>query len=389
MVYNFTTSTMESLKTVLKLVALSVVLSSFAEPNTVSALKECYFPAIFNFGDSNSDTGGLNSAFPGFLSPPYGETYFREPAGRFSDGRLVIDFIAESFKLPYLNAYLDSLRSAGLINGLNFATAASTIRLPSRIIPGGGFSPFFLDVQVNQFARLKASFHKNTGNHTGEQFKNALYTFDIGQNDLGEGFFANKSWQDVNSSVPDIIDHFSTNFKKLHKISGGKSFWIHNTGPLGCLPYIQANFPAAEKDEAGCAKPFNDVAKHFNHVLKQAVSKLRSDLPSASITYVDLYSVKYALFADPRRHGFELPLVACCGYGGKYNYSDSVGCGETITVNGSRVTVGSCGRDRVRVNWDGIHYTEAANKFMFDQISTGAFSDPPVALKSSCYKSLN
>ena len=84
--------------------------------------------------------------------------------------------------------------------------------------------------------------------------------------------------------------------------------------------------------------------------------------------------------------GFELPLVACCGYGGKYNYSSSVRCGGTITVNGSQIFVGSCERPSVRVNWDGIHYTEAANAFVFDKISTGAFSDPLVPLNKACLK---
>lgn len=53
---------------------------------------ECNFPAIFNFGDSNSDTGGMAAAF---VQPPtpYGETYFNRPTGRSSDGRLIIDFI--------------------------------------------------------------------------------------------------------------------------------------------------------------------------------------------------------------------------------------------------------------------------------------------------------
>lgn len=53
----------------------------------------CEFPAIFNFGDSNSDTGGLTAAFPSAVSKPYGDTYFHEPVGRYSDGRVIIDFI--------------------------------------------------------------------------------------------------------------------------------------------------------------------------------------------------------------------------------------------------------------------------------------------------------
>lgn len=53
--------------------------------NTVSifAAKDCDFPAIFNFGASNADTGGYAAAFPP-LPLPYGETYFHRSTGRFS-----------------------------------------------------------------------------------------------------------------------------------------------------------------------------------------------------------------------------------------------------------------------------------------------------------------
>ena len=86
--------------------------------------------------------------------------------------------------------------------------------------------------------------------------------------------------------------------------------------------------------------------------------------------------------------GFELPLVACCGSGGMYNYNSSAGCGATITVNGTQIAVGSCDDPSVRVIWDGIHYTDAANKFIFEQISTGAFSDPPIPLKMACHRTV-
>lgn len=57
------------------------------------------YEAIFNFGDSISDTG--NAQFVSNLtldsSNPYGSSYFKHPAGRFSDGRLIIDFIGIHF----------------------------------------------------------------------------------------------------------------------------------------------------------------------------------------------------------------------------------------------------------------------------------------------------
>lgn len=65
-----------------------------ATPQTLtsSSSTSCKFPAIFNFGDSNSDTGGWSASF-GQAGPPHGETFFHAPAGRYSDGRLIIDFI--------------------------------------------------------------------------------------------------------------------------------------------------------------------------------------------------------------------------------------------------------------------------------------------------------
>lgn len=55
---------------------------------------KCAFEAIFNFGDSNSDTGGFYAAFPSQPSP-HGMTYFGKPTGRATDGRLYIDFFGK------------------------------------------------------------------------------------------------------------------------------------------------------------------------------------------------------------------------------------------------------------------------------------------------------
>ena len=55
----------------------------------------CDFPAIYNFGDSNSDTGGISAALSE-IHAPNGETFFGHPSGRACDGRLIIDFIGNS-----------------------------------------------------------------------------------------------------------------------------------------------------------------------------------------------------------------------------------------------------------------------------------------------------
>jgi GDSL-like Lipase/Acylhydrolase len=57
------------------------------------------YPAVFNFGDSNSDTGGRVASGLESISPPYGVTFFGRPSGRFCDGRLIIDFLSKPFSL--------------------------------------------------------------------------------------------------------------------------------------------------------------------------------------------------------------------------------------------------------------------------------------------------
>ena len=51
-------------------------------------------PVLFNFGDSNSDTGG-SAAGLGNVFPPDGRVFFHRPTGRLCDGRLIIDFLCK------------------------------------------------------------------------------------------------------------------------------------------------------------------------------------------------------------------------------------------------------------------------------------------------------
>lgn len=108
----------------------------------------------------------------------------------------------------------------------------------------------------------------------------------------------------VREFIPEVIDQFKKIVKYIND-QGGRYFWIHNTGPVGCLAYVMDRLPilAPQVDKAGCASPFNQVAQEFNRQLKMAVTQLRRDLPMAAITYVDVYSVKYSLISQARKHG--------------------------------------------------------------------------------------
>ncbi|PSS01314.1 GDSL esterase/lipase [Actinidia chinensis var. chinensis] len=350
------------------------------------ALRGCGFPAIYNFGDSNSDTGGISAAFSA-VPLPNGETFFGKPSGRGCDGRLIIDFIAEDLGLPYLSAYLDSIGTS-FRHGANFATGGSSIR-------PGSYSPFHLDYQVSQFIQFKsrttALYKQPRTNGTipqcksrlpkPEDFSKAIYTFDIGQNDLAIGF-QNTNIEQVRASIPDILDKFSQAIQQLYK-EGARVFWVHNTGPIGCLPYNviydRIRSKAGNLDQIGCVKPQNEVAMEFNKQLKDRISKLRALLLNTTFTYVDVYSAKYSLIRNAKNLGFDDPNKFCCG--SYYGYH--INCGRTATVNGT-VYGNPCKDPSKHISWDGIHYSEAANFLLAKRVVNGSLSDPPVSVADAC-----
>lgn len=82
-------------------VALSCCCLMAAATLAAAAASEPRYNAMFNLGDSTSDTGNLcpdgrlllTGVFGIFARPPYGNTYFGKPTCLCSDGRVNVDFL--------------------------------------------------------------------------------------------------------------------------------------------------------------------------------------------------------------------------------------------------------------------------------------------------------
>ncbi|XP_024926074.3 GDSL esterase/lipase At1g54790 isoform X1 [Ziziphus jujuba] len=364
-----------------------IIFSSIVSP-LASSSRVFNYPAVFNFGDSNSDTGEMTSGLGMGLDLPYGEHYFKKPAGRACDGRLIVDFLMEAMGLPFLNPYLDSVGMPNFQKGCNFAAAGSTI-MP---VTPTAFCPFSFGIQVDQFLRFKSRVLELLPQNARVDeyipaenfFKEGLYMFDIGQNDLAGAFYP-KTLEEVLAWIPTVIEEFESGIKKLYD-SGARNFWIHNTGPAGCLPQNIAQFQTGMfgKDKTnvnkfGCLREHNMAARVFNLELHALCEKLKTQYPDVNVRYVDIYSIKYDLIANHTKYGFESPIRACCGYGGgKLNYNINVACGHTVALNGTKATAKGCSNSAAYVSWDGIHYTQAANNFVVQRLLTGNYTDPPL-----------
>ncbi|XVF60195.1 hypothetical protein PTKIN_Ptkin08bG0025000 [Pterospermum kingtungense] len=111
------------------------------------------------------------------------------------------------------------------------------------------------------------------------------------------------------------------------------------------------------------------MAMEFNRQLKDKIIKLRTELPEASITHVDVYTAKISVISRANNLGMADPKKVCCGY--HVNY-DHVWCGNKATINKTEVYGGSCEDPSAFISWDGLHYTQAANKFVADHTLEGS-----------------
>ncbi|KAL2468698.1 GDSL esterase/lipase [Forsythia ovata] len=331
-------------------------------------------PIIFNFGDSNSDTGGLVAGLGLPINFPNGRTFFSRSTGRLCDGRLIVDFLCQSINTSLLNPYLDSLGTT-FSNGANFAVAGSAT-LPKYVA-------FSLNIQVLQFLHFKnrsaelvaAGFGHLIGDAS---FNDALYMIDIGQNDLAGSFAKNLSYVQVVKKIPIILQEIKIAIKEMYS-QGGRKFWVHNTGPLGCLPQklTQVKHTSNDLDPFGCISSYNAVAKLFNGGLRHLCQELRSEIKDATIVYVDIYAIKYDLIANSSKYGFSSPLMACCGSGGPpFNYDSRATCGQP----GCQV----CDQKLQFVSWDGVHYTEAANTIVASKILSTDYTTPQATFDFFC-----
>ncbi|KAL3624408.1 hypothetical protein CASFOL_031076 [Castilleja foliolosa] len=349
---------------------------------------KCAFEAVFNFGDSNSDTGGFFYAFPSQPSPN-GVTYFKRPTGRTTDGRLHLDFLTQALGLPFLSPYLQSIGS-DYKHGVNFATSASPVIQPNISLFVNGVSPFYLDVQINQMKHFKAKVeefksHGKTNLPQPDIFGKALYTIWIGQHDItydivGVGAANIKQYE------PQIASGIANAVKELYRL-GGRTFFVLNLAPIGCYGAVltQVSHDNSDIDPSGCMISFNNAVREYNSVLKETLQQTRQELHDANVIYIDAHSVILELYQNPTAHGLQHGITACCGYGGgNYNFHPKVFCGNTNEVDGQKVTATACDDPQNYVSWDGIHLTESANKILANAIISGSNNEPSFNLNQFC-----
>ncbi|KAL7592443.1 GDSL esterase/lipase At1g28580 [Lactuca sativa] len=343
----------------------------------------CY-TSIISFGDSLADTGNLkqlttrsNSRPPHFMFPPYGETYFHKATGRCSNGRLIIDFIAESLGMPLIPPY-EGVKTNGMLEkgqGVNFAVAGATALDSAFHEAQGVINPYTnasLGVQLEWFKDSLPSIC-GTPSDCRHLIKNSLILMgEIGGNDYNHAVIAGKPIDELKSYVPLVINTIVSAINELIEL-GAETLVIPGNLPIGCsAAYLTIYYGSdwvRHDNTTGCIIELNKFAEYHNELLQTALNQIREINPNVNIIYADYYNAAMQFFQSPQKYGFTNgALKACCGGGGPYNYNENVACADPLAT--------TCVDPETYANWDGLHLTEAAYNVIYKSLFKGTYTTP-------------
>ncbi|KAK9117670.1 hypothetical protein Sjap_016617 [Stephania japonica] len=332
----------------------------------IAEAHNCSLDAMYNFGDSLSDTGNLAQELFGGTQILQNAVMYKNSmgkTGRCSNGKLLIDFLAEGFNLPLLNPSLD--KSKTFDKGANFAVAGATALTVETLNSMGIYSiatRSSLPVQLGWFENLCKSICTDK-NACKEKFKNTLFVVgEIGGNDFNYAA-SSGSVQGELQLTPLVIGTIKSAVQKVIDMGASKVL-VPGQFATGCIPMSLSSMQAIgmNSDENRCIKSYNLGAEGFNSLLQQALSELRQSNPDAVIVYADYYKSMINVLNNAQKFGFDPQniLKACCGNGGLYNFDLSSFCGTlTSTV---------CTNPNQRLSWDGLHLSENTYKYMAEWI---------------------
>ncbi|EEF29144.1 zinc finger protein, putative [Ricinus communis] len=311
--------------------------SSQSQPNLHSHRNHV---ALFIFGDSLFDVGNnnyLKSPIGSANFWPYGETFFKHPTGRVSDGRLIIDFIAEYLKLPLIFPYLQP-GNHQFTDGVNFAS---------------GGAGALVETHQGDEGRIKKQIG---GEETKTLLSKAIYIISIGGNDYAAPSIEFESFP-KEDYVEMVIGNLTSVIKDIYKI-GGRKFVFVGVGSFDCAPIMRS----LEEHRGSCNKEIKAMIELHNLKLSNTLKEIQGRLKEFHYVFFDFYTTLSERISNPSKFGFKEAKVACCG-AGPYRGDSNCGLAKGFEV---------CHDVSEYIFFDSIHPTEKVYKQLANLIWNGS-----------------
>ncbi|KAM0920536.1 hypothetical protein ACQ4PT_007480 [Festuca glaucescens] len=303
------------------------------------------------FGDSTVDPGNNNrlrtTAKANFQ--PYGINFYgRRPTGRFSNGRLATDMLADKLGIQRtVPGFLDpTLKLGQLRKGVSFASAGSGYD----DITASTLSALPFRRQLWHFWRYKLLIRALHGPRRAERLVNrATFVISAGTNDMLLNYIAsNRSAGPIGMLryENNLISRLG-NYTQVMRMLGGRRFVFVGLPPIGCLPIART---LLGRGPDGCDSNLNQLAASFNSRLIQ-LSNFINYQPRLRSAYIDTYTIIRAATDNPQSYGLSEVSRGCCGSG-------MIEVGQTC--RGRR----TCPDPSKYLYWDAVHPTETTNQLI-------------------------
>ncbi|KAK9072823.1 hypothetical protein SSX86_009258 [Deinandra increscens subsp. villosa] len=294
---------------------------------------------LFVFGDSYSDTGNNPRSVASSWKTPYGVTFPGKPAGRYSDGRVLTDYVARFMgvksPLPYK---FRKYAPHKLRFGLNFAYGGTGVFDTGNLQPN----------MTTQIGFLQGLIKDKV--YTKRDLKSSLALVTVSGNDYSAYVSSGGSNQGLPSFISLVVNQMSINLKQIHDM-GVRRVLVTTLQPIGCLPgqTIVSSYQQ-------CNESQNAASSFHNQLLQQVMTSLNNNTKHSSFVTLDLFSSFNTVLTSKRdvtgNSRFDTPLKPCC-----VATSSGASCGS-LDGNGKELyTV--CSEPESMFFWDTVHPTQA------------------------------
>ncbi|RAL51169.1 hypothetical protein DM860_005525 [Cuscuta australis] len=256
---------------------------------------------LFVFGDSYADTGNYpptNASTP--WRQPYGISFPGIPSGRWSDGRVLTDYIASYLGLESPRPYAMWKRSGEEEedgDGMNFAYGGTGVFETRVDGPKMG-------TQIKSLGQLVS---RNV--YTRQDLSSSLALVTSVGNDYLTFLLDHGNLKQVEGFAENLTRQLSENLKRIHEM-GIPKVAVTAMEPMGCLP------GPASSSSSNCNKIGNRITRFHNQLLRQRVDQLNHHYSSRPFVILDLYAAFTSALNirddRPGKSSFEEPLMPCC-----------------------------------------------------------------------------
>ncbi|GJT47519.1 GDSL esterase/lipase 7-like protein [Tanacetum coccineum] len=252
--------------------------------------------ALFVIGDSTVDSGTNNflGTFARADHAPYGRDFdTHKPTGRFSNGRVPVDYLGVVIEGP-------------LKIGANYASAAAGIIFSSGSKLGQHIS---FTQQIQQITDTFQWFIIRMGKEEAASYiSNSIIYISIGSNDYIHYYLRNVSavqTKYVSLEFNQLLVYLiRQEIKNLYN-ANVRRMVVMGLGPIGCAPFYLWQY--GSENEA-CIKMLNNMILEFNSLMRFTIEELLEELTDANIIFCDAFQGSMDILKNSHRYGIGIIL---------------------------------------------------------------------------------